>query len=185
MPANHPRRRAGRRSATVGAVLVATLAAALGVAPTVGAGNERSFDVPRLFATQIERIKARSTVAVLLPQTLRFDARRLYPRGGPRRAGWDLGLGAVPGCGGATACFVASFKARRGQRPHFRGKVRLRGGRTGYFKPLTCGASCSPPIIEWRRARVLYSIQARVGNRETERRELVGLANSAIGRGPR
>ncbi len=187
-PPESPRRRSGplsgRPHARYGAVALFVVTAAV-AAPAAPAASERSFDLPTLFDAQVRSIKQQTTVPVLLPQTLRVDARRLHPSGGAGRAGWDLQLGSVARCGGATACFVASFTAQRNERPHFRQRVRLRGGRTGYFKPLTCGASCSPPIIEWRRKSVLYAIQARVGSARTERRELVRLANSAIRRGPR
>jgi hypothetical protein len=63
--------------------------------------------------------------------------------------------------------------------------VKLRGGRTGYFKPLTCGASCSPPVIEWLEGDVLYWIQADAGNGRQEKRRLVRMANSALRHGPR
>ena len=89
------------------------------------------------------------------------------------------------GCGGATACFVADFRARRGEDPHYTREVRLVGGRTGYFKPLTCGASCSPPVIEWVEDGVLYSIQAHAGTERQERKRLRRMANSAIRHGAR
>jgi hypothetical protein len=63
--------------------------------------------------------------------------------------------------------------------------VRLAGGRTGKFSPLSCGASCAPPRIEWKVRGSTYAIQAVVGTRKTERRILVRMANSAIRNGPR
>ena len=63
----------------------------------------------------------------------------------------------------------------------------LRGGRTGYFKPLTCGGSCSPPLIQWRSRGNLYEIQAKIPDSSdaAAQRRLVAAANSAIGAGPR
>jgi hypothetical protein len=63
--------------------------------------------------------------------------------------------------------------------------VALSNGRTGWFTPTGCGASCSAPQIQWRERGKLYTIQARVGTQSTERRELIRLANSAIINGPR
>jgi hypothetical protein len=95
-------------------------------------------------------------------------------------------VAAIPNCGGATACFIASFQAHRGgARPFGARRVRLARGRTGRFTPLSCGASCAPPRIEWRERGATYSIQANVGTRRTERRILVRMANSAIRNGPR
>jgi hypothetical protein len=45
---------------------------------------------------------------------------------------------------------------------------------------LTCGASCSPPSIEWRERGATFSIQAKVRGRR-----LVEMANSAIRNGAR
>ena len=92
---------------------------------------------------------------------------------------------AAPDCGGANACFVADFSARRGGQPFGRGKVTLAGGRHGRFQPLSCGGSCSPPSISWKQGGVTYSIQANVGTKKTERRILVKMANEAITHGPR
>jgi hypothetical protein len=55
----------------------------------------------------------------------------------------------------------------------------------GRFTPLSCGASCSPPRIEWSERGATYGIQANVGTQRTERRILVRMANSAIRTGPR
>ena len=88
-------------------------------------------------------------------------------------------------CGGATACFVATFGAQRGEDPHYTRKVRLTGGRTGYFKPLTCGASCSPPAIEWVEDDVLYWIQAHAGTKRRRRSGCVRWRTRAIRHGAR
>jgi len=93
------------------------------------------------------------------------------PSGVGNADGYSLGIAAARNCGGATACFVADFSAQRGEDPHYTRKVRLTGGRKGYFKPLTCGASCSPPVIEWVE--------------DDERKRLRQMANSAIRHGAR
>ena len=87
-------------------------------------------------------------------------------------------------CHSATACFVASFRGHRGGKPSNPRKVQLKG-RHGYFRPLRCGASCAPSSIQWVKKGVLYTIEGKFGTKKTERRVLVRLANSAIGRGPR
>jgi hypothetical protein len=50
---------------------------------------------------------------------------------------------------------------------------------TGYYKPLTCGASCSAPTIQWRQNGALYEIQAKETGKRAKR-TMIGLANSAI-----
>jgi hypothetical protein len=150
------------------------------------AGATVQVDLPELFADELARVSARTDVPVLLPQRMPVDEdleRHTSGFGGERR--WGLQLASAPDCGGATACFTASFAGRRGGRPFGRRTVRLAGGRTGRFTPLSCGASCAPPRIEWRMRGATYSIQAVVGTRRTERRILVRMANSAIRNGPR
>jgi hypothetical protein len=150
---------------------ILALSAAL-AAPTI--------DVPELFADQLPKLKERSAVPILLPQRMpdRFDDHFPTGFGKPRR--WGLQVGAVEDCGGATACFIASFSAREGGTPFGPRKVDLARGRTGRFKPLTCGASCSPPSIEWRQRGATYRIQAKFRGRK-----VIQMANSAIRNGPR
>jgi hypothetical protein len=152
------------------------LSAAL-AAPTV--------DLPELFADELPRITARTSVPVLLPQAMPDEFDDYFPSGFGRERRWGLQLGAAEGCGGATACFIATFSGRKGGTPSGPRRVRLARGRTGRFKPLSCGASCSPPSIEWKERGATFSIQAKVGTQETERRILKRMANSAIRNGPR
>jgi hypothetical protein len=160
------------------APLLAFLLLAL-LAPAAAAAT-RTIDLPKLFATQLERARAQTDVPILLPSTMRSDFRRHYPEGRATANAWRFDLGAVRRCHQATACFIAEFKGVRDGRPSGRRAIRLARGRTGYYRPLSCGASCSPPSIEWRERHALYSIQAKVA-----KRELVRMANSAIRNGPR
>jgi hypothetical protein len=160
------------------------LLAALLAAPALAQGVQR-VDVPSLLSAQITRIAQRSAAPVLVPSRMPAEHARLYPSGGVNRTGYDLELAAAPHCGGATACFVAAFTAERGGTLAGGRRVALSNGRTGRFFALSCGASCAPPRIEWRERGCLYRIQANVGTRATERREMIRLANSAIINGRR
>jgi hypothetical protein len=155
------------------------LGAALG-APAV------QVDLSALFADELPRVAARTAVPVLLPERMPSDFERHVPSGFARRREWGLEIASRPGCGGADACFVASFGGHRGgPGPFGRRPVRLAGGVTGRFTPLSCGGSCAPPQIQWRVGSATYGIQAVVGNRRTERRILIRMADSAIRSGPR
>jgi hypothetical protein len=165
---------------TVLAVLTAFLVLA---APA--AARTVDHDLPAAFADVLPGVSAKTHVPVLLPNSMPYDDVDLFASGSGRRRAWSLSLAAAPECGGATACFVASFSARKGARPHGQRKVRLRGGRTGWFQPLSCGASCAPPSMSWRQHGAAYVIQANVGTQGTERRILVRMANSAIRAGRR
>lgn len=144
------------------------------------AASARTIDVPKRFATQLERAHAQTEVPILLPQKMNADFRRFFAEGRATASAWRFDLGAVRRCNQATACFVAEFKGVRDGRPSARRTIRLDRGRTGYYRPLSCGASCSPPSIEWRERHTLYSIRAKV-----RKRELIRMANSAIRNGPR
>ena len=144
------------------------------------------YDVPQLLHDQIARAHDRAEIRVLLPSTIRTPFDRLYPGAFIRSGRYDLSLGAVRHCNEATACFVAAFLGERTKaRATGRRKVPLARGRIGRFTPTSCGASCAAPQVQWREKGVLYTIQAKVGTKDTERRRLVALANSAIRAGAR
>jgi hypothetical protein len=149
------------------------------------AAATHTVNLPKVFAHALPRVKAHTSVPVLLPERFTSEFAHVFPSGGGTRREWSLELGAVRHCGGADACFVADFTGRRSGRPFGRTRVRLARGRTGWFTPLSCGASCAPPQIQWRERGATFGIQARVGGARTERRDLVRLANSAIRHGPR
>ncbi len=163
-------------------VLVLALAALI-LLPA--AASARTIDVPKTLKAMVIAAKYDTKVPILLPQTYKTDAHKLYQQGIFARKRYTFSLGSAQFCNGAPACFVADFGGKRGGKPHYTRKVKLRGGRTGYFKPLTCGASCSAPAIEWRKGRVLYWIQAHAGTKRQEKRRLVKMANSALQHGPR
>ncbi len=130
-------------------------------------------------------MKKATAIDVLLPSRITSDRPKLYSEGRGGGRSYRFEIGAIRRCRGAGACFIASFRARRGGRPTNPRRVELRGGRRGYFAPLSCGASCAPPSIQWVQDDVLYTIEGKFGTRTTERRVLTRLANSAIANGPR
>jgi hypothetical protein len=137
--------------------------------------------VPPLFEDELPSVKDKTEIAVLLPQTMPDLFGEYFPAASARRRSYDLDLGAAPGCGGATACFVAAFTGRKGGQPSGRRRVELARGRVGRFQPLSCVASCSPPSISWRERGNTYEIQAKV----ERRRQLIRMADSAIRHGAR
>lgn len=143
------------------------------------------------FRTLITKIKAGTKVPVLLPGELpsTLSKQTLYASGDAKPDGYDISLSSRPRCG-ANSCFVGSFEAHRGEQPAFDRRVQLADDVTGYYQPLSCGGSCSPPIIEWVSGGVLYHIQLDVQWRaklteEEEQRLMVEVANSAIKAGAR
>ena len=154
-------------------------------APATASAATYIYDVPDLIDRPLTAVRKAATIDVLLPSRFTSDLPKLYSEGRGRGGSYRFDIGAVRRCRGATACAIASFRAKRGGKTSNPRKVDLKRGRTGYFQPLSCGASCAPPSIEWIQDGVLYTIEGKFGTKKTERRVLTRLANSAIGRGPR
>jgi hypothetical protein len=150
--------------------------------------HAKTYDIPAALGSSLARADAATPLAILLPRRLSLDyAGRTFASGAGARNSYTLSLAAARNCGGATACFLATFSADRGGRTSFARRVALRGGRTGYFKPLSCGGSCSPPAIQWISRGNLYTIEAKIPDSTDsgQRKRLVAAANAAIGAGPR
>jgi hypothetical protein len=160
--------------------LTAALLLALVAAPVAGAAP---YDIPQELGPQLRKVAKRTDIPVRVPASMDLAHTGItFASGEGTKRRWSLSLGAAPRCGGATACFLATFTGQRGGTPAFKRQVRLTRGITGYYKPTTCGASCSPALIEWKQGRVLYGIQAKVEG-EGEAGELalmVDAANRAI-----
>lgn len=162
---------------------ISLLAAAAVTLPVAAAATQPS--LPSLFAHQIAAIKrAAHAPPVLLPRSMPLDAKRMFASGGAQHSGYDLEIGAVKQCGGADACFVAGFEATTGGKV-FGQRVTVKGASRAGFLPLSCGASCSPPQIDFVWHGVLYTIQANLKTKQTDRAALIAAAQSAISAGPR
>jgi hypothetical protein len=154
------------------------------LAPATASAASFVYDIPDLVAKPLVAVNKATKLDVLLPSRITTDF-KLYSEGSGRARSYHFEIGAVRNCHSATACFVASFRARRGAKPSNPRKLTLRGGRRGYFRPLSCGASCAAPSLEWVQDGVLYTIEAKLGTKRTERKILMRLANSAIAKGAR
>ncbi len=164
------------------------IAALAALAVASSPAQAKHYRVASSLGGALDTTRAKTKLAILLPNRIALDYDgRVYASGRGTRSSYVLYLAGAPGCGSSTVCLLASFSARRGGSPSYRTKVRLRGGRSGYFRPLRCGASCSPPAIQWRSRGNLYRISARVpdSTNARARRRLVTAANAAIGAGRR
>jgi hypothetical protein len=154
-------------------------------APATASAATYRYDVPHLVERPLKAVKKATSIDVLLPSQFTTDLPKLYSEGRGSGGSYRFDIGAVRHCGGANACFVASFRAKRGGKPSNPKKVALKRGHRGYFQKLRCGASCAPPSIEWVQGGVRYTIEGKLGTKQTERRVLTRLANSAIEKGAR
>lgn len=166
------------------AVLVALVAAVAVAVPALAASGD--VNVPKKFSALIPKVKKKSGLAVRLPSKIHVFVApsKTFADGSATKKSYFLELDAAKGCNGANACFLASFSGTRGGTPAFKKTVSLARGITGYFKPVTCGASCSPAFIQWKQGGVLYEIENK-GVGKNERKSMVALANSAIRGGAR
>jgi hypothetical protein len=162
----------------LGLVCVAALSCSGGV--SFAALSAKTVDLPAILAVQIAKAK-RSGVRVLIPSRIDagLPAAHLYASGGANAAGYDIQLAAVRDCRDSNACFVAEFWGGAG-RLDLDDRVALSKGITGRYRASSCGASCAPATIEWLEFGSRYMVQF-IANKAT----LVGLADSAIGAGPR
>jgi hypothetical protein len=154
---------------------------------TTAVAEAAVYDIPRVLRKDISRIAKRTDVPIRLPARMDLDYdRNVFGGGSGARAEYELEVAATDECG-ANVCFLARFSGEEGGEPAFRRTVSLVNGITGYYKPLTCGGSCSPPMIQWVQRGFLYSIQAKLGvsGRTKQRRAMVRAANSAIRSTPR
>ncbi len=175
-------------AAAVTAALGATAAVAPLAASAASRVTVRRVALARGLRRPIAAIERLTTVPVLLPDEVLIDVPRghgVEQKWSANRRGWQISLGIGPRCGGANACFVGQFTAARGGRLTFRTRVRLHGGTIGRYKPSTCGASCSPPEIQWKVRDVLYDVQFRAAGSGSDKQKLVAIADSALAAGPR
>ena len=167
-------------------LISAPLLLAVALAPALATAS-RSFNVPKLLKSRVAKIKAHSSIAVRLPDRMTAEPSKLYGSGGKTSRGYDLTLGAIKNCNGANVCLIGEFIGERHGHSAGGTRVALHKRHSGHFNPTMCGASCSPPMVEWRQGSVLYTIYARTGARTDagERSRLVRMANQAIDAGPR
>jgi hypothetical protein len=164
--------------------LIALVAVVAVAVPALAASGD--VNVPKKFSALIPKVKKKSGLAVRLPSKIHVFVKpsKTFADGSSTKKSYFLELDAAKSCHGANACFLASFSGTRGGTPAFKRTVSLRGGITGYFKPVTCGASCSPAFIQWKEGGVLYEIENK-GVGKNEKKSMVALANSAIRGGDR
>jgi hypothetical protein len=170
-----------RRILALGAVVLAAATSLTVVTSAVA----RTVDVPDLLGAQIPSAAA-IDVPVLLPSRVNLDvgaSTKVYPDGTSKKGSYSLTLSGAKDCGGANACFLAEFSARRGAKLGYKTtNVKLALGMRGSYHGLSCGASCSPPSIAWIQKGVRYEIAA---NALGGKKAFVTMANSAIRAGNR
>ncbi len=144
-------------------------------------------DLLKTFRTQLQAIRKKTSVPVLLPSSLPFAGKvpKLYATGTAGANHWLLDLSGAPNCNRATACFFASFEGSKGGKLPRKANLRLAGGDPAVFLASTCGASCSPATLWFTHAGVLYTWSDKVLVTNNAKSVLARLAAEAIAAGPR
>jgi hypothetical protein len=165
------------------------LAIALGAVLSASAlaASATNVDLLKTFGTQLSTITKKTSVPVLLPSSLPFAGKvpKLYATGAASANQWALDLAGAPNCGGATACFFASFEGKRGGKLPRKSNLRLAGGDPAVYQASTCGASCSPATLWFTHGGALYTWQDKVISASNTKAVLARLAAEAIAAGPR
>jgi len=139
----------------------------------------------RIFQPAVEQVRSKARIPILLPSQLPTDLSQSgiqLARGEVREDGYFISLYAS-----ADASYVAGFggsaRILRDRDLPNSSRVRLSGGRTGMFRPVSCGGSCAPANLWWEQNGVMYKIQVKVAPTVLEKEQqkvLVKMANSSV-----
>jgi len=139
----------------------------------------------------LPKIKEQTQVPILLPTKLLITGtdRKIYVEGKGTSNGYEVTLAFEPNCTG-NACLIGYISGEKGGQPledEFSRELTLVQNIKGYFRPLTCAASCAPSIIGWEYQGVFYrmAFQGVGQSPEIEGDTLAKMANSAIEAGAR
>ena len=164
-----------------------TALALIALFAAVAVADAATYRIPKVLRDDLKRVGPRTDLPIRIPTRMNLDyGKGVYGEGTGSKNRYTFEVNATDECG-ANVCFLAQFMGEKGGEPSFTREVELARGIIGYYKPLTCGGSCSPPMIQWMQGGILYSIQAKVGvpGRKRQRRAMRRAANSAIRATPR
>ena len=149
--------------------------------------------LPQTVASVLAQIKAGTSVPVLLPTELPrpfSDAKNAVVE---KIAADEYALALYYEVGKGDAGFAVSFGAKNNalysprELPNVR-EVKLVGDVVGFFRPVSCGGSCAPANLWWKRGSAPYQIQLKLPSALSEKKQLeiiTAVADSAILAGPR
>ena len=141
----------------------------------------------RVFTPALEQIQSKTRIPILLPSALPSaipESSIKLASGEVRKDGYFISLY-------YSADAIASYAAGFGgstfvlQDRDLPNSVRaaLSDGRTGIFRPVSCGGSCAPANLWWKQNGVMYQIQVKLSPDLPEKEQqkiLVETANSTV-----
>jgi len=141
-----------------------------------------------VFRTALDDIQGKTRIPIMLPSKLPAPIRESdikLASGEVREDGYfislyfeEIGSNAsyAAGFGGSTRTLQAT------EMPNTH-TVALTHGRTGVFRPVSCGGSCAPANLWWEQHGVVYQIQIKLNSETPEQDQqkiLVTAANSIV-----
>lgn len=172
------------RSAAPVAVLVLLLLTDVGSDSVMGQAKGPS----SVFRPALEHIQPKTRIPIMLPSRLpsAIPEKDIKEASGEIRAdGYFISLYFSEG--GGDSAFAAGF----GGSTRIFGPedlpnthpVALSNGRTGMFRPVSCGGSCAPANLWWEQSGVMYQIQIKLKSDTPEKDQekiLIQTANSTV-----
>ncbi len=136
-----------------------------------------------IFRPALEQIQSQVRIPILLPSKLPsvIPERNIKVASGEvTEDGYFISLYfSAP----ANATYAAGFGGSTHILRDLGRPVTLSGGRTGMFRPVSCGGSCAPANLWWVQSGVMYQIQIKLRSDSAEKdqeRILVETANSTV-----
>src|SRR3712207_3707007 len=87
----------------------------LALAVTAPAAEAAPYDIPQELGPQLRKVAKRTDIPVRVPASMDLAHTGItFASGEGTKRRWSLTLAAAPRCGGATACFLATFSGQRG-----------------------------------------------------------------------
>jgi uncharacterized protein YecT (DUF1311 family) len=148
--------------------------------------------LPEGFALSVREAKAKTRVPILLPSSLPDPIGKAKHTAVQDAAEDSYAISLYYELGVGDSGFAADFEGNA--KPNFTPedlptveRVPLAQGFIGFFMPLSCGGSCSPPGLSWQQNGILYQISLNLpynlSERDQQKAALIAAANSAITRG--
>lgn len=157
----------------------------------VRAAVDRS--LPDVFVSLVPELKAKTRVPVLLPSKLPKPFNDAKHASVDEATADEYAIDLYYELNAGNAGFAALFGATKN--PDYSPQelvnvreVKLAGGITGFFRPVSCGGSCAPANLWWRQGTVIYQIQLKLASSLREKNQqaiITAVASSAILAGPR
>ena len=156
---------------------------ALALAASISAAPTRAPD--KVFGQALEEMHGRAPVPIVLPTKLpaKISASTIKLSAGTTdENGYQITLCYSESC---TASFAASFSGTKEALPDLPQdtKIKLSNGAPGIFRPVSCGGSCAPANLWWRKNGATYQIQFKLNSLMPELEQknlLVETANSSV-----